>query len=83
MHGFEWTSHGSNRKKFGCGLNVLASRIRPEQFLENNCQAQSNLDVLGLDHDAVDNSFEEMAAFGAGRGFQLLTISAARSTTAA
>ena len=62
MHGFEWTSHGSNRKKFGCGLNALACRIRPEQFLQNRCQAQSNLDVLGLDHDAVDNGFEEMAA---------------------
>src|ERR1035441_7751816 len=62
IHVFEWTSHGSNWKKFGCGLNALACRIRPEQFMQNSCQSQSNLDVLGLDHDAIDNGLEEMVA---------------------
>jgi hypothetical protein len=59
---FEWTSHGSNRKEFGCGLDALGCRIRPEQFMQNSCQAQSNLDVLGLDHDAIDNGLEETVA---------------------
>ncbi|MGB0124752.1 MAG: hypothetical protein WA419_05865 [Silvibacterium sp.] len=62
IHAFEWADYGSNRKKFGCGLNALACRIRPKQFMQNSCQAQSNLDMLGLDHDAIDDDLKEMVA---------------------
>jgi hypothetical protein len=62
MHVFEWAIQGSNGKKLGRGLNVLACRIRPEQFMQDPCQAQSNLDVLGLDHDAIDNGLQEIIA---------------------
>jgi hypothetical protein len=36
---FEWTSHRSKRKKFGYGLNAMACRIRPEQFMQKSWQA--------------------------------------------
>ncbi|MGC2546006.1 MAG: hypothetical protein WA426_09195 [Silvibacterium sp.] len=43
-------------------MNALACRIRPKQFMQNSCQAQSNLDMLGLDHDAIDDDLKEMVA---------------------
>jgi len=82
IHMFEWTRYGSNRKKFGCGLNAWACCIRPEQFMQNSCQAQPNLDVLGLDHDAIDNSLEELVAVRSRTQLPTLDHLAARSTTA-